>query len=570
MTLRLMRAVWLWAGLLALALLVFLPITGWLALQAGVAIVAVVAIGWGWAARNLTEQGAALVLMDDATLPAPNYQQPVALVCGDGLDALFGGECGDSVALRLTDAGCYLSIAGAQRLPTVVDSVLALRPHWGRQLCVIMVVNPSERAVGSGLAAELKALRHQLTRARRRGIGLPLLLVSYLPARHRDSPWIGWRPDCASLYVLEQGSHLRLAAWQRQAPNLVSGACRLRSVVQWNAAMAWLAESVIAPLTDGEAYDPPCMAKACGVILLPGLALGVPNNLWQRWLGNCTGLYESAPPPRGATPKLPLPDPLLAMLSLEPERAPLHRAGVIALWLFAVAGGIALSSAAWQNTLLARQVSDDLRGYQAVRHDPPTSARHENALAALHQRARVLGNYYRHGEPLALGLGLYRGERLRAPLLQTLTALGGAADTPPAGEGVQLNSLSLFAVGSATLKPDSAKVLINAISEIKARPGWLILVSGHTDAIGPDENNQQLSLARANAVRDWMQQMGSIPAHCFAVQGLGASQPVASNATEQGRAANRRVDIRLVPERGACMAHSGPGSPPPQAAAITL
>jgi outer membrane protein OmpA-like peptidoglycan-associated protein len=60
--------------------------------------------------------------------------------------------------------------------------------------------------------------------------------------------------------------------------------------------------------------------------------------------------------------------------------------------------------------------------------------------------------------------------------------------------------------------------------------------------------------------------MGGIPASCFAVQGFGASQPIASNDTDAGRSANRRVDIRLVPESGACVfPATGPDLQPPVA-----
>jgi hypothetical protein len=66
-----------------------------------------------------------------------------------------------------------------------------------------------------------------------------------------------------------------------------------------------------------------------------------------------------------------------------------------------------------------------------------------------------------------------------------------------------------------------------------------------------------------------MQRMGEIPDSCFAVQGFGAAQPVASNDTENGRAANRRVDIRLVPEVGACVpSTSGLDRTQPQSAAF--
>ena len=62
-----------------------------------------------------------------------------------------------------------------------------------------------------------------------------------------------------------------------------------------------------------------------------------------------------------------------------------------------------------------------------------------------------------------------------------------------------------------------------------------------------------LSLKRAEAVRDWMRDTGDVPESCFAVQGYGASRPVASNETPEGRAQNRRVEISLVPQKDACL-----------------
>ena len=122
----------------------------------------------------------------------------------------------------------------------------------------------------------------------------------------------------------------------------------------------------------------------------------------------------------------------------------------------------------------------------------------------------------------------------------------------PVPAPLHLDSLSLFEAGSAELKAGSTKVLVNALVGIKARPGWLIVIAGHADASGDVAKNLDLSRARARAVRDWMQGMGDIPDSCFALQGVAASQPLASNDTESGRAANRRVDIRLVPQAGAC------------------
>jgi type VI secretion system protein VasL len=123
---------------------------------------------------------------------------------------------------------------------------------------------------------------------------------------------------------------------------------------------------------------------------------------------------------------------------------------------------------------------------------------------------------------------------------------------PAIATSVHLDSLALFDAGSAELKADSTKVLINALVDIKAQPGWLIVISGHSDDRGNPELNRQLSHARAAAVRGWMQRMGDIPDSCFVLKGVAASQPVASNATQTGRASNRRVDISLVPQAGAC------------------
>ncbi|CAG8863314.1 Peptidoglycan-associated lipoprotein [Pseudomonas fluorescens] len=124
--------------------------------------------------------------------------------------------------------------------------------------------------------------------------------------------------------------------------------------------------------------------------------------------------------------------------------------------------------------------------------------------------------------------------------------------TPLIPAPLQLDSLSLFDAGSSKLKADSTKALVNALVGIRARPGWLIVIAGHADASGDVAKNLELSRARARAVRDWMQGMGDIPDSCFAIQGFAASQPVTSNETQTGRAANRRVDIRLVPQAGAC------------------
>jgi outer membrane protein OmpA-like peptidoglycan-associated protein len=250
---------------------------------------------------------------------------------------------------------------------------------------------------------------------------------------------------------------------------------------------------------------------------------------------------------------------LLAVLPRHSGDTAIRRASVIAVWMFAAAGAIALINSAWQNTLLLREISDDLRRYSSVSaladRDTPQLVLLEESLLALRRDAQRLDDHYRRGEPLSLALGLYRGERLRAPLWEAITGYRApeVEPVPERSAPVRLNSLSLFMPGRADFRAQASRVLIEALVDIKVRSGWLIVITGHTDATGGAAQNLSLSRARAEAVRDWMQRMGGIPDSCFAVQGLGASHPVASNETKQGRAANRRVDIRLVPEEGACL-----------------
>ncbi|MDF3868550.1 OmpA family protein [Pseudomonas denitrificans (nom. rej.)] len=123
----------------------------------------------------------------------------------------------------------------------------------------------------------------------------------------------------------------------------------------------------------------------------------------------------------------------------------------------------------------------------------------------------------------------------------------------PVPQAVRLDGQLLFPPGKAELRPESSKVLINSLIDIKAQPGWLIVITGHSDSTGDARRNLELSRDRAAAVRDWMQRMGDIPNDCFEVRGAGDSQPVASDETEEGRNANRRVEITLTPEGGACM-----------------
>ncbi|WP_425327792.1 OmpA family protein [Pseudomonas nitroreducens] len=559
MQLKAARALWLWTGGLGLVLiLAILPLSKLAQVLSALVVIILVVAGWLLSSRSASQHRLAIALASGCALPADGYRGPVVAVCGDGLRLLFGDAPESQLALRITEQGCYLRVPSLDRLPTIIDYVLANRPHWAGQLGVFYIVNPAEQTDSAQLTGAIQTFRHQIARIRRNGVALPVLLGSYLPSPQADGSWFTWEAEQTGMSVREGMGHLSVGQWQQRAADSSSSSTRLRASVQIESLGRWLVMSVLPHLASRDSRDAPCPAIACAMTLVSGSRAVSPGSLWARWLHDRIALL----PVVAATEQvsLPFPDPLLPILPQQAGLTPTRRAAVRGLWLFVLAAGIALCSSAWQNRLLLRQVSDDLRRYQAIPEpstlEQPEFQLREQAVNVLRGDATTLDRYYREGEPLSLGLGLYSAERIRPPILAALAAHRVPAPKPVLAkipDPVRLDSLSLFASGSAELKPGSTKVLISALVDIKAQPGWLIVIAGHTDATGDPQRNQLLSRARAGAVRDWMQRMGDIPDSCFAVQGFGADQPLSSNDTPEGRAANRRVDIRLVPESGACV-----------------
>ncbi|HET7745898.1 MAG TPA: OmpA family protein [Vicinamibacteria bacterium] len=122
----------------------------------------------------------------------------------------------------------------------------------------------------------------------------------------------------------------------------------------------------------------------------------------------------------------------------------------------------------------------------------------------------------------------------------TATAEGLAAEIGRAGR-VAVYGIN-FDTGKATLRPDSDAVLGEIVKLMKANPGWRLGVEGHTDSVGQKAANLALSEQRAAAVVAWLSARGIDKARLVA-RGLGDTKPVADNATEDGRAKNRRVEL---------------------------
>lgn len=114
------------------------------------------------------------------------------------------------------------------------------------------------------------------------------------------------------------------------------------------------------------------------------------------------------------------------------------------------------------------------------------------------------------------------------------------------GEGilVTFDSGILFDFDSAELRPAARENLRNLAESLKKYPNTNVLLVGHTDAIGSDEYNYNLSTRRANAAANYLVSLGVDRKRIEAV-GRGETEPVADNDTEAGRQQNRRVEVAI-------------------------
>ncbi len=111
---------------------------------------------------------------------------------------------------------------------------------------------------------------------------------------------------------------------------------------------------------------------------------------------------------------------------------------------------------------------------------------------------------------------------------------------------ITLSGQVLFASGKSALLPAAQKALDNVAEALKANPGRNIIVEGYTDSQGARAMNDQLSQDRANSVRTYLVSRG-IASEIITARGYGPDRPVADNASPEGRANNRRVEIVLSP-----------------------
>lgn len=128
-----------------------------------------------------------------------------------------------------------------------------------------------------------------------------------------------------------------------------------------------------------------------------------------------------------------------------------------------------------------------------------------------------------------------------------------------ASTGVQViesdDNIRLIMPGNITFRTDSADInssfypVLNSVAKVlKKYSNSTVMVSGHTDSTGSADYNLALSKSRAQSVAAYLQGQG-VKASRFEVLGMGSSNPIASNSDAAGRAQNRRVEIKIIPNK---------------------
>ncbi|CNI50013.1 OmpA/MotB domain-containing protein [Yersinia rohdei] len=488
----------------------------------------------------------------DSTLPPEDFQGAVVLVCGDS-HVLFPA----STSFRETHQGWYLAVKMPEQLPILAQHLAAERPALIAQISVLLAIVPEQHQDRDDFSQSLRSWQRAIVQCKGWLAGIPPvwlstwispLAASSVPAER----WYTVTPGLKGIQVQEAGAGtVPLVEWS-QHPESRNGQEKLSSVFWMESLLLWLDEHVLNILTQRQGDVPALTPCVWGCCFTP--VAGRQDNLWQTYIRGITTL---TPEITLTQDNLPLPDVLLPYLPRRRGVSRLMQSGLMAGALCGVFLLFALLASFINNQRLVQSVGDHLSLYQRLTGTPP--APKTLAQQQLRADAQLLDDWQRSGAPMRLSLGLYQGLRLRAPLDIAINSWTPPPPPPPVinrivqgPKTLRLDSLSLFDVGQSTLKSGSTKVLINALVGIKAKPGWLIVVAGHTDITGESKSNQILSLKRAESVRNWMRDTGDIPESCFAVQGYGQSRPLKPNDTETGRALNRRVEISLVPQADAC------------------
>lgn len=194
-----------------------------------------------------------------------------------------------------------------------------------------------------------------------------------------------------------------------------------------------------------------------------------------------------------------------------------------------------------------------LVGCATVQQNPNTAMGAGIGAASGALLGALVTSHDTEGALIGAGIGLLAGAAVGQYLDQQQRDLeaslaGTGAEVNRQGDSllVTLPSQVTFGVDSAAIQPQFYGALNNVAATLVQYPSSYVDVIGHTDSTGAAAYNQRLSEQRANSVSQYLVSRG-VQAVRVKSYGMGERQPVASNATEAGRQANRRVEILITP-----------------------
>jgi len=232
-------------------------------------------------------------------------------------------------------------------------------------------------------------------------------------------------------------------------------------------------------------------------------------------------------------------------ISLSQRSVSFASAAVLAIGLSASTGCASKNYVRSQTTPLIDQTNDlDARTAADHRAIGDTDARAQQGIASAQSAAATAGQHATAAGEAATAAGQNAQDAYNR--VDTLAGVVANLDNYKPVSDVSVT----FAFDKAVLTPADKKQLDDFAAALDSTRGYLLEVTGGTDAVGDAQYNYQLSQRRADAVVNYLATKYNVPPHKFYLIGIGKDQQIATDKTSAGRAKNRRVEVKLMTNMG--------------------